>query len=262
MTIKNTKDVQISMISVDSVIAGPNKMRSNITAENTRELRDSIRENGLIHPIAVTQDGGKYNLVSGERRLFAFRALGEPEIPAIIFSLTYEGIMQIRYAENQARTQIEPYDEAKFLQGIKERLGINSKQLAHMIQKSDAYVSDRLAILSYSTSLRNAMTDGHISFSTAREFAKEKDVEFLNYYLPYAVANGCSPDTARQWVKMYQSAKSASSHDPTEYLIPGERLQMPETKTQGKCFFCESYFDYPDLQTVNICRTCISDLPT
>ena len=52
--------------------------------EDFDELVANIKENGLLHNIVVYQEGNKYILLSGERRVRAFKALGKDKIKATI----------------------------------------------------------------------------------------------------------------------------------------------------------------------------------
>ena len=52
--------------------------------EDFNELVESIKENGLLHNIVVYQEDGKFILLSGERRLRAYKALGREKIKATI----------------------------------------------------------------------------------------------------------------------------------------------------------------------------------
>ena len=75
----------ISEIALDQIEANPFQPRSTFDEELLEELSESIKAMGLIQPITVrTTDGGKYQIISGERRFRASLLAGLTHIPAYI----------------------------------------------------------------------------------------------------------------------------------------------------------------------------------
>ena len=67
-------------LDVDSIELNPFQPRTKFNEESLRELASSIKELGVIQPITVRKTGfNKYQLVSGERRLRASKAIGRPQ---------------------------------------------------------------------------------------------------------------------------------------------------------------------------------------
>ncbi|HYE98555.1 MAG TPA: ParB N-terminal domain-containing protein, partial [Planctomycetota bacterium] len=69
-------------------------------------LAASIRAHGLLHPIVVRPAGRDFEVVCGQRRLDACRALGWGEIPALVRSLDDRHAVEAALAENARRAPL------------------------------------------------------------------------------------------------------------------------------------------------------------
>ena len=74
----------ISKISLNDIKLNPNQPRTNFDQKAIEELASSIKELGLIQPVTVQKNNDSYELISGERRLRAFKFLNLNEIPAYV----------------------------------------------------------------------------------------------------------------------------------------------------------------------------------
>ena len=95
------------------------------------ELRDSIREYGILQPLILKREsGGEFLLIAGERRLRAAVMAGLDKVPAIIKEATEEEIELIALVENIQRENLGYIEEAKAYQRLMEKHGINQSLLA------------------------------------------------------------------------------------------------------------------------------------
>ncbi|WP_170336497.1 ParB/RepB/Spo0J family partition protein [Ruegeria arenilitoris] len=87
--------------------------------EAMAELLESLRVHGLRTPIEVTRDGDSYGLISGFRRLNAFRRLAETdqrfaEIPAFVRDAgSGQGAYVSMVEENELRSNLSPYERGR-----------------------------------------------------------------------------------------------------------------------------------------------------
>ena len=74
---KNKANCQIQLINHDCILPNPNQPRVRFDYSELEGLASSIRTSGLLQPINVRPlEGGKFELISGERRLRAARMVG------------------------------------------------------------------------------------------------------------------------------------------------------------------------------------------
>ena len=119
------------------------------------ELKESIINNGLLHPIVVrkTADPSQFQLVCGNRRLEAFKQLGLKKIPALVRELNEKSSFEIFLTENIQRQTLSPLEEARAFYsytGPRERkcFGYGKiSELAQKIGKSQEYISNRIRLL-------------------------------------------------------------------------------------------------------------------
>ena len=103
----------IKNINIDLLVPFENhpfKKRSGIEQQ---ELTESIKENGLLEPIIVCSfPAGKYEIISGHRRVEACKALGITSVPAIIEELTKDEAIVQMVDSNIHREHILPSEKA------------------------------------------------------------------------------------------------------------------------------------------------------
>ena len=77
--------MELKMIDMKDIVTNPLQPRQDFNRDKLQELANSIKEGELLQPIVVRKNnGGKFDIVCGERRYKAFQILKEPKIPAIV----------------------------------------------------------------------------------------------------------------------------------------------------------------------------------
>ena len=140
---------EIRQIPLSLIDPDPNQPRSEFDAEAMQELRDSIRQNGLIQPIVVRQVDQRYQIIAGERRWRACQGIpGIQQVDAVIRNdvdpLT---ILLLQIAENNHRQSMTPMDIARAYQRVKELSGGSQKQAAQKLGISESQMSITLGLL-------------------------------------------------------------------------------------------------------------------
>src|SRR5690349_20745436 len=96
------------------IIPDPGQPRQDFG--NLTDLRDSIREHGVIQPIIVCRDVDRYRIVCGARRFKAAKQAGLKTIPAVIREVSNErDLRAIQLIENIQRKELNPLEEANAL---------------------------------------------------------------------------------------------------------------------------------------------------
>ena len=133
----------INNISIDLLVSFENhpfKKRSGIEQQ---ELTESIKENGLLEPIIVRSfPAGKYEIISGHRRVEACKALGITSIPVIIKELTKDEAIVQMVDSNIHREHILPSEKAFAYKMKSEALKHQGKTYGQVVHKSRDTVSN------------------------------------------------------------------------------------------------------------------------
>ena len=134
-------------ISLSDIDINKNQPRKNFDKGALEELAASIKENGLLQPIAVQQIGERYQIIAGERRFRAFKLLNEPKIPAIIKNLSRQQVMQMALIENLQREDLTAIEEAEAMKALMEEFGLTQQELAQKLGKARSSIANSLRLL-------------------------------------------------------------------------------------------------------------------
>lgn len=174
-------------------------MRMGASQEGMESLARSIKESGLINPITVRKKGKVYELVAGFRRMGAHELLGRDKIEVLVTDAKAGDLEAIKVAENLEREPVNAVDEGFYFAAMMDAKGMTQKKLAAKIRRSEAYVSQRLAITDWPLGLKEAAHHREINFSVARELAGINDPEAMARCVEHAASGGCTPALAKQW---------------------------------------------------------------
>jgi len=143
--------------------------RSRFEPEALAELADSIREHGLLQPIAVRKlDGGYYQIVAGERRWRAARQAGLTEVPVIVLEADDRRAMELAMVENLQREDLNPVEEARGYRSLLDSYGLTQEQAAAAVGKSRPVVANALRLLELPEEVLLLLETGALSPSQAR----------------------------------------------------------------------------------------------
>lgn len=134
--------VEVPLALIDSV---PGRRR-RLTPEAYAELRENLRANPLVHPIAVRRKpDGRYEVVSGENRLQAYRDMGRPAIAVTVLELPEEQVSRAAFFANLITQELSDYERWQGFQREQELTGLSQAELARLAGVSDQLVSDLFA---------------------------------------------------------------------------------------------------------------------
>ena len=118
-------------LSIHNVEPNPQQPRKAFDEEELQQLADSIREHGIIQPLAVRPMGeGYYQIIAGERRWRAARMAGLSEVPVLILDVDDKTVMEMALIENLQRQDLNPIEEANGYKTLMEEYGLTQEDLA------------------------------------------------------------------------------------------------------------------------------------
>ncbi|MDO9680811.1 MAG: ParB/RepB/Spo0J family partition protein [Bacteroidales bacterium] len=159
----------ISEIALDQIEANPFQPRSTFDEELLDELAESIKTMGLIQPITVRYtDGGKYQIISGERRFRASLLAGLTYIPAYIRKADDQGMLEMAIVENIQRENLDAIEVAISFQRLIEECDLTQEQMAERVGKKRATVTNYLRLLKLPAEIQLAIRAKRITMGHAR----------------------------------------------------------------------------------------------
>lgn len=111
--LRNLTTFLVNFIPVDKVDASELQVRTHFDAAEIDALAHSIKEHGVLQPILVVQDGERYKVIAGERRLRASRQAGLDRIPARVLTSNDKATHEIALRENLDRVDLHPLEEGE-----------------------------------------------------------------------------------------------------------------------------------------------------
>ena len=131
----------------EDISPNPVQPRRRFDEESLRELSESIRSYGILHPLTVRLRCGKYELVAGERRLRAAKLAGLTELPCILLDLNMEDAGLLALVETLQRKDLDFLEEAEGLRRLIRMFGLSQEEAARRIGKSQSAVANKLRLL-------------------------------------------------------------------------------------------------------------------
>ena len=122
-------------LPIESLERNPGQPRKRFDEARLEELAASIREHGVVEPILVRRDGGRYCIVAGERRWRAAQRAGLKEIPAIVREGSEKDAFQIALVENIQRADLNAIEEAEAYEVLIREHGLTQELVANRVGK-------------------------------------------------------------------------------------------------------------------------------
>lgn len=160
---------RLTSLPLDMIERGRYQPRRDFDPDSLRELAESIIAQGVIQPIVVRSlDGGRYEILAGERRWRACQQAGLSEIPVVIREADEKAAMAIALIENIQRADLNPLEEASALQRLLGEFGLTHAQVAEAIGKSRATVTNLLRLLELNDDVKRALERSQLEMGHAR----------------------------------------------------------------------------------------------
>ncbi len=224
-------DLKIRYVSPSDIKANSQQPRTQFDDEALSDLKASILEHGILQPLVAIEAGkGKYELIAGERRLRASRALGLEKIPIIVRPRADEQEkLELALIENIQRQDLNPVEEAKAYQALIEQFGLLQEDIAGRVGKARSTITNALRLLELEKDMLEALAQGRISRSHARTLLAEpvpsRRREIYNQML-----TGNMTVREAEAKAGAKSRKASAGKDPNLAALEGELREKLGTK--------------------------------
>jgi ParB family transcriptional regulator, chromosome partitioning protein len=163
-------------IPVDLVRPNPRQPRRSFDEAALAELADSIRTRGVLQPIVVRAlPGGHYERVAGERRLRAARIAGLESVPAMVREADDWERLDLALAENMARVDLNPIEEARACALLVDELGLTKEEVGRRVGRSRVAISNLIRLLELPEETLELIEEGALSEGHGRALLMCKD---------------------------------------------------------------------------------------
>ena len=194
-------------LPVEFLQRGKYQPRLDMDPDRLQELADSISAQGVVQPIVVRSiDGGRYEIIAGERRWRAAQLAGLHEIPVIIRDVSDQTAVALSLIENIQREDLNPLEEAQALQRLLKEFKMTHQQVADAVGKSRAAVSNLMRLIDLHPDVKSYLQNGALEMGHARALlALETDLQ--SDAADKVVARGLTVRATEKMVKDIQSGQ-------------------------------------------------------
>jgi ParB family chromosome partitioning protein len=162
------RDALLSL-ALDRIRAGRYQPRSRMDEASLAELADSIKAQGVMQPILVRPiDGGRYEIVAGERRWRAAQRAGLKEIPALVRAVPDQAALALSLIENIQREDLNPLEEAQGINRLIDEFGLTHESAALAVGRSRSAVSNLLRLTQLAPPVQALLLSDKIDMGHAR----------------------------------------------------------------------------------------------
>jgi ParB family transcriptional regulator, chromosome partitioning protein len=196
---------RVAEVEVDNVRPNPYQPRQDFDEDALEELTASIREIGIVQPITVRALGdGRFELISGERRLRAARRAGLKRLPAYVREADTEGLLEMAIVENIQREDLNPVEVALGYRRLVDECELTQEEVAQKVGKSRSAVANALRLLKLPVSVIASLRDGTLTGGHARMLVAVEDPEVQLQMHRRIVDGGLSVRQVEDLVRQYR----------------------------------------------------------
>ena len=235
----------------------PNKFqpRKNFEKKQLEELAVSIKNRGIIQPIAVRKiSDNKFEIIAGERRWRAAQLAYMHEVPTVILDANDELAAEFAVLENVQREGLNALEEAEGYQTLINTFGYTQDKIAEMIGKSRAYIANMLRLKKLPNEIQNMVTNGLLTAGHARSLIDvDNNIELAKVIINKNLSVRQSELLSKKNLKSYQSDKEKSIDPNVKDLQNSLELKtgMKVNINYKKNNTGKITFEYKDLDQLN-----------
>jgi ParB family chromosome partitioning protein len=156
-------------LAVGMLKPGRFQPRTRMDPQSIAELADSIKAQGLIQPILVRPvNGGKYEIIAGERRWRAAQLAGLAQVPVVVRAVPDQAALAMALIENIQREDLNPLEEAGGIHRLIDEFRMTHDTAAQAVGRSRSAVTNLLRLLNLAKPVQELLMQGKLDMGHAR----------------------------------------------------------------------------------------------
>ena len=204
---EDKKSSQLKELKITEIVRDEEQPRRDFNKEAIEALAASIKEHGVLQPIVVTKEDGKYKIVAGERRWRASKIAGLETIPAIVRTLDSQNRLELSIIENAQRQDLNAIELATAYAKLKTQFNLSTEDIAAKVGKSEASIQNTIRLLNLPDDVKKIMVKEKLSEGVMRPLVSRSE-KAIKKVLPRIIEEGW---TARRVERYFADNKKKSS---------------------------------------------------
>jgi ParB family transcriptional regulator, chromosome partitioning protein len=202
-------DIQVP---IERLVANPNQPRRSFAQGDLDDLAASIREKGILQPLIVREtDGGKYEIVAGERRWRAAQLAQLHQVPVLVRDFDDVEVLEVAIIENIQRADLNAMEEAAGFRQLMDSFGHTQEKLAGALGKSRSHIANLLRLLTLPKDVQDLLREGKLSNGHARALITAENPSEL---AKQVVQEGLSVRATERLAKTVEGEKAGGKPKP------------------------------------------------
>ena len=234
--VEDKKASQLKELKLDDIIRDEEQPRRDFNKESLDALAASIKEHGVLQPIVVTKEDGKYKIVAGERRWRAAKIAGLKKIPAIIRSLDSQNRLELSIIENAQREDLNAIELATAYAKLKTQFNLSTEDIAAKVGKSEQTIQNTLRLLTLPDDVKKTMVKEKLTEGVMRPLVS-RDEETIKKVLPKIIKEGWTVRRVERYFAENSKKSSAKAIKRDAYRKDEDKLSAKYnvvTKISGR----------------------------
>lgn len=192
----------INEVELDKIVANSGQPRQIFDEERLAELSMSISQIGVIQPITLREiEGGRYEIIAGERRYRASLRAGLKTIPAYVRTVADDEVLEMALIENIQREDLNSIEIALTYQSLLETYKMTQEQLSERVGKKRATIANYIRLLKLPAEIQMGIRDRKIDMAHARTLVALDDVSAQLEVYELILEEGLSVRKVEEYVK-------------------------------------------------------------
>lgn len=211
LTVAGKEVGQQNEIDINLISPNPKQPRTVFDEAALKELMVSIKEIGILQPPVVREvSGGRYELIMGERRYRAAKAVGLKTIPVIIRQTPDNELLREALIENIHRSQLNPLEEGAAYAQLLSDFNCTHEELAAKLGRSRPHLSNTMRLLALPQAVQKRVALGIISAGHARALLGLTDAAEIEKLANRIVAENLSVRSVEEIIATGGSGKKST----------------------------------------------------
>ncbi len=221
-------------VAPSKIVANPYQPRRTFVQEDLDDLMASIKAHGILQPLVVTDMGdGTYELIAGERRLRASKAIGLDTVPVIVREADDKKKLEWALIENIQRQDLNALEEAIAYKQLMADFGLTQEAVAERVGKSRSQIANTVRLLDLPEDIRKALEEGKITRSHARTLLAEENAERQHELFERMLTGAVTVRTAEAMVQSH-TRRAQQAKDPNILELEKTLREKMGTKVEIK----------------------------
>ena len=232
---------ELQQLPLELVQRGKYQPRRDMDPQALEELAQSIRNHGVMQPIVVRPvEGGRYEIIAGERRWRASQQAGLERVPALVREVPDEAAIAMALIENIQREDLNPIEEAVALQRLQQEFQLTQQQVADAVGKSRVSVSNLLRLIALPEEIKTLLSHGDLEMGHARALLglpADQQIEGARHVVARGLTVRQTEALVRQWLSSKEKPRAEVKVDPDISRLEqrlAERLGSPVQIKHGQ----------------------------